>query len=175
MTKLNGMAVALIASGIFLANYGISPVSCRAQAAPEDPAPANEESFKADCPSECGPWPERLGLSDEQMEKLITLKSDYEIKFAEKKAQLKADMKQMMLLMTADKVDKDAVLSLNEKMNSLKAELSTARINKMLDGMAVMSTKQKEQIHRHLLVHVLSHHSMPDSMQHHTFIGHHHS
>jgi Spy/CpxP family protein refolding chaperone len=63
-------------------------------------------------------------------------------------------------------------LSLNEKTNSLKSELSTARVHKMLDAMAVMTPKQKEQIHHHMLVHMLSHQPMGE--KHHHGMKHHH-
>ncbi len=170
MNRLNNLALSLIASSIFLIN---NPINASAQASPPsgEPGAVNEESVKIDCPMACEPWSEKLGLTDEQMEKLVSLKSDYEIKTAEKKAQLMADTKQMMLLMTASKTDKDAVLTLNEKMNSLKTELATARVNKMLDAMAVMTVKQREEIHHHMLTHMLSHHNMHE-MHHH--IGEHH-
>lgn len=168
MDRLKNLALGLIISSIILIN---SSINVKAQSATFIGG-HEEESVKVDCPMVCEPWPEKLSLTDEQMEKLVSFKSDYEIKSAEKKAQLMADMKQMMLLMTEAKPDKDAILALNEKMNSLKAELATAHINKMFDAMAIMTIKQREQIHHHMLVHMLSHHQTYE-MYHHGF-GHHH-
>ena len=174
MWQLKNISFGLIGSSILLSALAISPIEAKAQAslAPGDAHVVTEEAVKIDCPFACEPWPEKLGLSDEQMEKLITLKSDYEIKTAEKKAQLWADMKQMILLTTTAKTDKDAILALNEKMNALKAELSTSRVNKMLEAMLVMTAKQKEEIHHHVLVHMLNQHPVAD--KHHHSAEHHH-
>ena len=169
MKQLKNSALGLIVSTIFIIS---GPIGAKAQGVPLSGDPMSEESVKVDCPTACEPWPEKLGLTDDQMEKLVSLKSDCEIKTAEKKAQLMADIKKMMLLMTEEKTDRDAILALNEKMNSLKAELATARVNKMLDAMAIMTVKQKEQIHHHMLVHMLSH-NQTMGMHHHSH-GHHH-
>ena len=111
-----------------------------------------------DYPAERGPWPVKLGLTDEQMSQLVSLKSEYEINIAKQKAELQANMKKMILLMTAPKVDDKAILSLNEKINSLKTSLADARVNQMLNVMNVMTPEQREQMRHHMLIRTLSHH-----------------
>jgi len=118
-------------------------------------------------PAERGPWPKRLGLNDEQMEQLISLKSDYSIDTAKQKAELKADMKKMILLMTEPTLDKHAVFALNEKINSLKVSLSDARVNQMLKVMNVMTAKQREEMRHHMLTQALSHHGHSMGGRHH--------
>ena len=86
-------------------------------------------------PAERGPWAERLGLSDKQLEQLVSLKSEFSVRTAKEKAELKADRKKLMLLMTEPTVDKEAVLSLHEKMKSLQSDLSDSRVNQMLGAM----------------------------------------
>ncbi len=108
--------------------------------------------------SGCEPWPEKLGLTDEQMEQLISLKSEYIIDTAKQKAELRANMKKLALLMTEPKLDKEAIMSLHEKINQLKTGLSDARVKHMLSAMNVMTEKQREEMHHHMLVHSLSHH-----------------
>ena len=102
----------------------------------------------------CQPWAEKMGLSDEQMEKLVSLKSEYMVKTAPQKAELMSDMKQMMLLMTAPSLDKQAIMSLHDKMSSIKSDLCTARVNHMISAMEVLTSKQRSDMHHHMLVHM---------------------
>ena len=83
-----------------------------------------------------------LNLSDDQMEKLINLKSQLAINTAVKKAELKANFEQIMLLMSKPTVDRDKILSLNDKNNALKTELSKAHINFMLSASDVFTAEQ---------------------------------
>ncbi len=161
MKELRKKALGLIFAGIFFGSFTISPRATQAQPNPYDSQPNNEIAMKLEGPIDCGSCPEKLGLTDEQMEKLIALDSDYEIKNAQKRAQLVSDIKQMALQMTEPKTDKAAVLALDEKINSLKTELAIARANKMLEGMSILTEKQKELMHHHMLVHMLSHPPMP--------------
>ena len=125
-----------------------------------------------DYPAERGPWPTRLGLSDGQMEQLVSLKSEYSINTAKQKAELQANMKTLILLMTEPKLDKQAVFAMNEKIDQLKTALADARVNQMLAVMNVMTPKQREDIRHHMLVRALSqHHSM--GSKHHKGSEHH--
>jgi Spy/CpxP family protein refolding chaperone len=164
------MFLGLTASTIVLAGFTFSGLPARAQAeAPEGPPEQsvpviNEEDVvspdmdsAADC---CEPWAEKMGLSDEQMEKLVSLKSEYAEKIAPQKAELMADMKKMMLLMTASSLDKSAVMSLHEKIANIKADMCTARVNHMLSVAEVMTPKQRADIRHHMLVHMVSPHHM---------------
>ncbi len=153
------------------------PVSAQAEAPegpPEEVVLVTEEGSppqsEMDC---CQPWAEKMGLSDEQMEKLVSLKSEYMVKTAPQKAELMSDMKQMMLLMTASSLDKSAIMSLHDKMSTIKSDLCTARVNHMISAMEVLTSKQRSEMHHHMLVHMSSPHHMQGGMHHH-FFGHHH-
>lgn len=104
-------------------------------------------------PTEHGPWSQRLGLTEKQMEQLVELKSDYGVRTAQQKAELMASRKKMMLLMTEPTIDKEAVRNLNERIKSLQSDLNDSRVNNMLNAMEVMTPKQREEIHHHMLVH----------------------
>lgn len=169
MNCLKSWAFNLSTTAACLTIFNISTFACQAQSSP---AEAQEIEMRTTCSVECEPWPEKLGLTDEQMQKLISLRSDYEIKNAEKRAQLFANMKRMSMLMSDSNVDKSAILALNEKNNSLKAELATARTNRMIEAMSIMTDKQREQIHHNMLVHMLSRHLMGD-ISHHNWRKHH--
>jgi len=127
-----------------------------------------------DYPAERGPWPKKLGLTDEQMTQLVSLKSEYVVNTAKQKAELQANIKKMVLLMTEPKLDKQAVFSLNDKINSIKSSLADAHVNQMLSVMNVMTPQQREQMRHHMLVHALSHHHSM-ACKNHKGGSHHHS
>jgi len=102
-------------------------------------------------------WVENIGLSDEQAKNLVLLKSDYKVQTAAKKAELKAEKQQLMLLLTEPEIDKKAVLSLNSKIDATRSELSNARINRMLKAMEILTPKQRADIRHRMLVLSLSH------------------
>lgn len=121
---------------------------------------SENESHTAPLPdylAEKEPWPEKLELSTEQMSQIVSLKSDYSINTAKQKAELQADMKKMVLLMTEPKANEDSVRSLNVKINSIITQLADARVKMMLEAMKIMTPSQKEQMRHNMLVHELSH------------------
>ena len=176
MRELKNVLLGLTASTVVLASFAMSSLPVRAQAeAPEGPPEQsvpviNDEDVSPDMDASsdcCEPWAEKMGLSDEQMEKLITLKSEYAVKTAPQKAEMMSDMKQMMLLMTASSLDKSAIMSLHEKIANIKSDLCTARVNHMLSVAEVMTPKQRADMRHHMLVHMVSPHHMMDGMKHH--------
>jgi len=166
MKYFNNMLFGLMTAGTVAISFNTSALQSYAQSEESaDPTDSAEMVFISALPETAGaegtarePWPEKLGLTDEQMEQLISLKSDYMVDTAKQKAELKADMKKMCMLMTAPKLDKDAILSLHEKIDQLKTSLSDAHVKHMLTAMNVMTDKQREEMHHHMLVHSLSHH-----------------
>jgi Spy/CpxP family protein refolding chaperone len=163
MNELKKMFLGLTASTLVLSSFTFAPLAARAQAEVSE-GPMDEVVLVTE---EGGPpmdvhesWAEKMGLSDEQMEKLISLKSDYAVKTAEQKAQLMADWKKMMMLMTASEVDKSAIQSLHEKMDSIKSDLSSAHLHHMMDVMEVMTSKQRSTMRHEMLVHMSDPHHM---------------
>ena len=177
MNRIKKIALNLVASSVLLANLSICATPSKAQTEPVADQPDETVLVLAESAGPDGsdfggpegnqPSPEKLGLSDEQMEKLVALKSEYEVKTAPQKAELCADMKKMGLMMSSPRLDKDAIMSLHEKIDSIKTELCTARVKHMLSAMDVMTDKQREEMHHHMLVRMLSHHHMKGGMKHH--------
>ncbi len=165
MKYFNNMLFGLMTAGTVAISFNASALQSYAQSEEAVDSDSAEvlviselpETTNSEHPNH-GPWPEKLGLTDEQMEQLVSLKSEYAVDTAKQKAELKAHMEKMMLLMTEPKLDKQAVLSLHEKINQLKTSLSEARVNHMMSAMEVMTPKQKEEMRHHMLVHMLSHH-----------------
>lgn len=87
-----------------------------------------------------------LALSDDQLEKIAKLRNDLRDSSAGKKAQLQTLHRQLKDALISEKTDKAAVLDINSKMNSLKAELSTARLNARLETLAVLTPEQKAKM-----------------------------
>lgn len=98
---------------------------------------------------------ESLGLSDEQLEKFIVLKGQYEVSTAGKKAELKQKMRQMMNLLTDKDTDKQKALSLQTEINTLRSDLANSRVNFMLDASALMTPEQKKQIRHKMLTRMM--------------------
>jgi len=108
--------------------------------------------------------PEFSRLSTAQLEKLTALKDKFNLDTAAEKAQLKADRHELFDLLSKPTVDKEQVLSLNTKMNTLKNQISDARINLLLASSEVLTPQQKEQMHDRFLLR-----SLKGGRQHHKF------
>jgi Spy/CpxP family protein refolding chaperone len=87
-----------------------------------------------------------FGFTDDQLEKMNTLKLDYEKTAAPKKAELMTLSKELRDDMTKPGVSKSQLLQLQGKINEIKAELSNGRISLMADRMALMTDDQKTKI-----------------------------
>ncbi|MFA6210634.1 MAG: Spy/CpxP family protein refolding chaperone [Candidatus Obscuribacterales bacterium] len=86
----------------------------------------------------------KLKISDEQKDKLSSIRDQYKLATAQKKAELEVAMSQQRQLMSKTVIDKSAVLSLQSKINGLKADLSNARIDMALTASAVFTPEQRE-------------------------------
>jgi len=83
-------------------------------------------------------------ITDEQRTRLGAIKDQYELDTAQPKAQLKVSQRQLRQMLTASTVDKTAALSLQGKINSLRASLSDAKLKMMLATSDVFTAEQKE-------------------------------
>lgn len=107
----------------------------------------------ADNSGEHGGKREHERLSDEQLEKMSTLKNQFEQATIMQKAQLHVLHLQMQELMMKPSVDRSQVLSIQSKINALHDELSTRFLNYRLDKMDILSPAQREQMRHHMLMH----------------------
>jgi Spy/CpxP family protein refolding chaperone len=113
------------------------------------PPPPGGPGSHAGCPLE------GLGLSDDQLEKLSSIRSQYEINTAQKKAELHAKSHQMMDLLSQASVDKQKVMSLQGEINAMKSDVSNSRAAMLVDCSAVLTADQKKQLHHMMLMHGL--------------------
>jgi len=102
----------------------------------------------------CGMDP-KLKITPEQKAKLGSLRDSFKLSTADKKAELEVAQGQLRRIFGEPTVDKSAALSLQNKINGLRADLSTARLNMMLASSDIFTPEQREAfskmrgMHRH--------------------------
>jgi len=92
-----------------------------------------------------------FGLTDDQLEKLNSLKERYQASTAAKKAELKVDHTQLRDIMTRPDVDKSAALALQSKVNALRDDLSNQRLGFMLDASQIFTPEQRAKMRHRFL------------------------
>ncbi|MBX9689787.1 MAG: hypothetical protein K2X27_23965 [Candidatus Obscuribacterales bacterium] len=90
--------------------------------------------------------PGKMSFSDEQLEKIAKLKSSFQDNNSAKVAQLRSLTRELRDKMTQENLDKSAVLDLQSKINGLKSDLATARLNMRIDTLALFTPEQKQQL-----------------------------
>lgn len=84
-----------------------------------------------------------LKVTAEQREKLMTLRNQYILNTATKKAELQVAKSQLRATFKQPVIDKTAALSLQSKINGLKGDLSTARLSLKLACSDVFTAEQR--------------------------------
>jgi Spy/CpxP family protein refolding chaperone len=87
----------------------------------------------------------KFQLTPEQRAKLGSLRDQLILSTADKKAELKVAHNQMRSLFSQPTIDKQAVLTLETKINGLKDDLSNARINMILASTDVFTPEQRAE------------------------------
>lgn len=103
---------------------------------------------------DCGPrggFAQKLNLSDDQLEKMHAIKTKFQTDTATKQAELKVLHIQLREILSAESINKQAALSLQSKINNLKGELATARLNSMIERAEVLTSEQRKEIHHRML------------------------
>jgi len=98
-----------------------------------------------------GSFSRKMGLSDEQLQKIATLKDQERVATASQKAQLKALYDQLKIEITKPELDKQSVFGLQGKINDLRAQLSNEKLEERINFMAVLTPEQKEQLRHRML------------------------
>ena len=87
-----------------------------------------------------------MKLSDEQLEKIHSIKNAFKDGAAKKAADLQSLQRQLRDAIMQPKVDRSKVTDLQNQINALKGDLSTARLTMKLDSLDVLSVDQKAQL-----------------------------
>lgn len=83
-------------------------------------------------------------MSDDQKSKLASLKNQYILDTATKKAELKVAKNQLREEMGKTSIDKSAAMGLQSKISSLRGDLSSARLSMMIAAADVFTPEQRE-------------------------------
>ncbi len=91
-------------------------------------------------------------LTDEQLSRLTGIRDQYRIATASKHAEQQAIFHKFGEILSQSQIDKQGVKNLHGKLDSIRGELSQARLNMMLDSAEVFSPEQRKEFHRHMLM-----------------------
>lgn len=93
-----------------------------------------------------GDFMKAFGFTTEQLEKMNSLKLSFQTSTSPKKAELMNLHRELRDNMTKPGTSKSELLSLQSKINTLRADLATSKISYMADKMALMTDDQKAKI-----------------------------
>jgi Spy/CpxP family protein refolding chaperone len=99
-----------------------------------------------------GQFGKRLGLTDEQLLKISTMKDQYRLSSAGQRAETKVLSDQLKNVLTAPQLDKAQALSIQSKLNDVKDKLSNEKLQYRIDFMSVLTPEQKEIVRHKMLV-----------------------
>lgn len=93
----------------------------------------------------------QLNLTDDQLEKMVSIKNKMRDAAGPKKLELRSSYRKLQDLLTQSSVNRAEVTALQAKINGLRTDLSNLAIASKLDGIEVLSPDQRQQIrHRYL-------------------------
>jgi Spy/CpxP family protein refolding chaperone len=143
-------AAALIAAAI----TAVVPAIASDIATGEDTDYAGRAEVVAHLPSSSRPdiGGDRIKLTDEQLEKLHALRAELSNQAQPKLLELKTLKRQLKDELTKASLDKQQVLSLQGKINAIRADLANARVAMAVDANAIFTAEQKQQMRRRYLM-----------------------
>jgi Spy/CpxP family protein refolding chaperone len=100
----------------------------------------------------------QLKITPEQKQKLGSLHDQFTLSNADKRAQLEVAHNEMRRLFEQPTIDKQAALTLESKINGLKDDLSTARLNLMLSSADIFTPEQRAAFGKMRAQHGFRHH-----------------
>lgn len=92
-----------------------------------------------------------MNLTDEQLEKIHVIKNSFKDNASKKVTDLKTLQRQLRSTLLEEKVDRSKANDLQAKINSLKNDLSSARLAMKLDTYDVLTGEQKQKMRHRAL------------------------
>jgi Spy/CpxP family protein refolding chaperone len=99
-----------------------------------------------------GSFGKKLGLTDDQLTKIASLKDQGRVTTAPQKAQLRGLNDQLKDVLTKPELDKQQALSIESKINDLRAQLANERLEQRIDFMSILTPQQKDTLRHKMLV-----------------------
>lgn len=138
----------LAAAGFVCSGLALSPVSAEA---PKTIAKVPGGA----CPvtGKCSKGPKFFkSMTDEQLEKLSSLKNEMRESMGPKILELKKLKSQMKDKLTKEDVNKDEILAIQAKINTVKSDISNVKVAFMVDASSVLTAEQKKEMRRKMLM-----------------------
>ena len=109
-------------------------------------------SKRLDCPDgQCKQQQHKSKFTDEQIEKMISLKNQFLDSTSLKRAELETLHRQLKDLFRADNVDRQKAMDLQSKIDSIKSDISKSRLNLKLDQLAILTPEQRQEMKHRML------------------------
>jgi Spy/CpxP family protein refolding chaperone len=99
-----------------------------------------------------GQFGKKLGLTDNQLEKIATLKDESRVSLAPEFAQMKELRDQLKIAITKSDVSAQEDMALQGKINSLRDQISNQKLQEKLNFMAILTPEQRETLRHKMLV-----------------------
>ncbi len=99
-----------------------------------------------------GAFFKKLGLTDEQLAKIASLKDQNLITTASQKAQLRAFNDQLKEVLTRSDVNKQDAMQLQSKINDIRSQLANERLEYRLQFLSVLTPEQTGILRHRMLV-----------------------
>jgi Spy/CpxP family protein refolding chaperone len=96
------------------------------------------------CAEKCG-FQNKLNISQDQRNKLGSLHDQFKLSTAKEQAELEVAHNELRRLFAQPTIDKQSALALQGKINGLKDDLSTQRLNLMLASSDIFTPEQRAQ------------------------------
>lgn len=96
-----------------------------------------------------------LGVTDEQLEKLVSLRNQFKDNSFSVKHELSSNIRKLADLLSQPKVDRQEIMTVQDKINSLRTNLSNARLAFLMDASDVLTADQKKLVRHKMLIHQL--------------------
>jgi Spy/CpxP family protein refolding chaperone len=94
----------------------------------------------------------KMGFSDSQLEKMASEKDQFLNKTASERSQLGILHRQLREELSQTNIDRSKAESILAKINSIKADLSTAKLDLKINEIALLTPDQREQMRHRMLV-----------------------
>ncbi|HEY9684824.1 MAG TPA: periplasmic heavy metal sensor [Oculatellaceae cyanobacterium] len=109
-----------------------------------------------------------LALSDDQYEKLYSLRNQFLDQVAAKAVELGTLHRKMKDALTSPNLDAKAVADMGARINTLKSDIAAAKLNRLIASAQVLTPEQRKAIHDQMVHHsVESFGEMGHGMHHH--------
>lgn len=136
---------------IVLASLAVATPVLAADTDTKDDAKPSFAKKIGDCKDGACERGHRAKFSDEQLQKMSSLKNQFLDNTASKRAELDSLGRQMKDVFTAKDVDRAKANDLESRISAVKADLDKARLNFKLDMLAVLTPEQRDGMRRHML------------------------